>query len=70
LGLALRDHASPARGALCMGYANDYLGYIAPPEAWDVGGYEVNIGMWSIVGRDAYGMLLDTAEELTSDLWR
>jgi hypothetical protein len=47
--------------ALCVGYANDYLGYIAPPSAWEQGGYEVSLGMWSWVGREAYGLLVENA---------
>ena len=54
---------------LCIGYANDYLGYIAPPSAWEQGGYEVGLGMWSILGPEAYGLLLDAGRALTAGLF-
>ncbi len=54
--------------ALCLGYANDYLGYIAPVAEWDRGGYEVSLGMWSIVGPEAYQILLNAAQKLVSPM--
>ena len=58
-----------APSALCAGYSNDWLGYIAPPSAWDLGGYEVEPGMWSQVGPAAYNLLLNAARDLIAQLW-
>jgi hypothetical protein len=69
LGVALKRERQPGHGALCVGYANDYLGYIAPPAAWEDGGYEVSLGMWSIVGPQAFDLLLAAARALIRDLW-
>jgi len=61
--------ATPPHGALCLGYANDYLGYIAPQAGWDVGGYEVDLGMWSIVGPEAFDILLGETQALVDELF-
>jgi len=68
MGLAMKELSGPAR-TLCAGYANDWLGYLAPPSAWELGGYEVSLGTWSIVGPEAHQIVLDTAERLVSQLW-
>lgn len=44
--------------------ANGYLGYLAPPEAWKRGGYEVGLGPWSKVGSEAPAILLTAVERL------
>lgn len=67
MGLDLKRTAPTA---LCLGYANGYLGYLAPPPAWAQGGYEVSLGTWSIVGPPAYGLLLDTARSLVEEVWK
>ena len=68
LGLSLK-HATASPRALCVGYANDWLGYIAPPSAWRLGGYEVGLGTWSVVGPGAFGLLLDAGRRLVDELW-
>lgn len=68
MGQAVRDLSGPAC-ARCVGYANGYLGYLAPPAAWEQGGYEVSLGMWSLVGPQAYEMLLQAAERVVSRLF-
>jgi hypothetical protein len=68
MGLDLKKNAAAPR-TLCLGYTNDYLGYIAPPSAWEIGGYEVSLGTWSIVGSKAFQMMFDTAETLIARLW-
>lgn len=65
LGLALKERVPRA---LCVGYANDWLGYIAPPDAFEQGGYEVSLGTWAIVGPDAFGGILETAQELVEEV--
>ncbi len=47
-----------------VGYANGYLGYLAPPEAWVTGGYETSLGPWSKVGPGAHAHLLDAVRRL------
>ncbi len=55
-----------------IGYANGYLGYIAPTEAHRVGGYEVSPGRWSPPAPGAGEQLRDAAVELVrrlEDAW-
>jgi neutral ceramidase len=68
MGLAIKEKTI-APNALCLGYCNDSLGYIAPPKVWQQGGYEVALGTWSNVGPEAYQLLLDTAYSLTEKLF-
>jgi len=68
--VAFKRESLPTHGALCIGYANDYLGYIAPPSAWQMGGYEVALGMWSIVGPQAYDLLLNEARLSIHEIWQ
>ena len=68
MGLGIKRDARAPR-AICLGYANGWVGYLAPPSAWEQGGYEVNLGTWSIVGPAAHGLLLDAALELVSEMW-
>lgn len=68
LGLEIARQ-SPARMTMVAGYANDYLGYLAPPEAWEQGGYEVSLGPWSHAGPEAAGLLTDAAARLLGRLW-
>ena len=66
MGLAIKRGAC---GALPLGYANDWIGYIAPPRAWEQGGYEVSLGTWSMVGPEVFDLLLETAMSLVEELW-
>ena len=66
LGLALKQ--SDPR-VLCVGYANDWLGYIAPPAAFEQGGYEVSLGTWSVVGPAAFNQMVETGRSLVRRLW-
>ena len=63
MGLHIKRKSAPAT-AMCVGYANGWEGYIAPPAAWELSGYEVSLGTWSIVGPDAYSLLLDAADDV------
>jgi neutral ceramidase len=67
MGLAMKAWEPPLR-ALCLGYANDMLGYMAPPSAWEEGGYEVGLGTWTLAGPEAFGLLLKTAQRLVREL--
>lgn len=67
MGLAMKAWDPPLR-ALCLGYANDALGYMAPPSAWEEGGYEVGLGTWTLAGPEAFGLLLKTAQRLVGGL--
>lgn len=66
LGLALKQSH---HRVLCVGYTNGYLGYIAPPSAFEQGGYEVSLGTWSIVGPAAFGQMVETGRSLVEKLW-
>ena len=71
LGLAIRDLGRQdclPHATICAGYANGYLGYVAPREAWAQGGYEVSLGMWAMVGPEAFGALAEAAEGLVRSL--
>ena len=65
LGLALK-RGSPR--SLCVGYANDWLGYIAPLDAFEQGGYEVRLGTWAIVGPDAFERITETARTVVGEV--
>lgn len=68
LGLAIR-HTEHAPCGLCVGYANDYLGYVGPAEAWPEGGYEFSLGMWSILGPAAQETLIATSTGMMAKLF-
>ena len=68
IGFELKNCSGPGR-TLVAGYANDWLGYLAPQSAWDLGGYEVDLGTWSIVGPEAFDIILETAGKLVSRMW-
>src|SRR5207249_9118314 len=53
---------------LCVGYGNDALGYFAPPSAWEEGGYEVGLGMWTLAGPETFELLLNAAQSVTRQL--
>ena len=44
-----------------VGYANGYIGYVVAREAFDIGGYEVRPGRWSILAPGAGEMVRDAA---------
>lgn len=69
LGLTLKER-SVAPHTMVVGYANDWIGYLTTPRAWDEGGYEVSPGPWTRVGRDGGFQLVDKALELVNELWR
>ena len=56
MGLELKKLA---KNILIVGYANGYVGYIAPEAEWAKGGYETGLGMWSKVSAKAYDMIMD-----------
>jgi len=66
-GLALKRLAQPLTG-LPVTCANGYLGYMAPPEAWEAGGYEVELGPWSKVGPEAPSLLLAAVRALLPEV--
>ncbi|MCX6993938.1 MAG: hypothetical protein NT011_12460 [Kiritimatiellaeota bacterium] len=68
-GMAIKDICKPDIG-VPIGYANGYLGYIAPQSAWEKGGYEVMLGPWSKIGPDGQAMLLDVAAKLVKRIAR
>lgn len=59
MGLSIKEMSEPFVG-IPVGYAKGYLGYFSPEEAWEKGGYEVQLGMWSKVGVDSYKIIMDT----------
>jgi hypothetical protein len=63
IGLEMKARLKPLVG-VPVGYANGYLGYLAPPEAWAKGGYEVLCGPWSKVGPESFSMIQNTLYEL------
>ena len=63
LGRIIKQESKPFWG-LPVGYANGYLGYIAPKAAWEKGGYEVSLGPWSKTGYEGFDMVVDTFSEL------
>lgn len=68
LGLSIKQQ-SPAAHTFIVGYANDWIGYLTTPQAWEEGGYEVSLGPWTRVGRDGGQQLVDKAVELLNLLW-
>lgn len=68
LGLYMKQHAGPLSG-VPIGYTNGYLGYIAPPEAWEQADcYETALGMWSKVGPEAFTIIQNSFRELKAEL--
>lgn len=63
LGQDIRRAGAP-RPTWVVGYANGYLGYIAPEEAHVLGGYETSAGRWSPLARGGGETIRDTAIEL------
>ncbi|PWK86405.1 hypothetical protein C8D88_105454 [Lentzea atacamensis] len=69
LGFQLKDMSGDGRTVLPVGYANNYLGYLTHPEAWDTPVYEVSLGPWTRIGRFGGQQLTDTAKDLVDELW-
>jgi neutral ceramidase len=63
LGLDLKQR-SPAPHTFVIGYANDWIGYLTPPQAWEQGGYEVSPGPWTLVGPMSGSQLVEQALQL------
>lgn len=68
LGRIIKQESKPLLG-LPVGYANGYLGYIAPGAAWEKGGYEVSLGPWSKTGFEGFDIVADTFRELLKKLF-
>jgi neutral ceramidase len=68
LGLEIKRRSAAAH-TIVAGYANDYLGYLAPLAEWKRGGYEVGQGPWARVGPRAAELLVETAVEAIRSLW-
>ncbi|MEM2058253.1 MAG: hypothetical protein QXO76_08405, partial [Thermoproteota archaeon] len=63
LGMEVKKMSRPFTG-IPAGYANGYLGYIAPPSAWEKGGYEVSLGPWSKVGPEAFNIIIEAFKKV------
>lgn len=67
LGRIIKQESKPFDG-IPVGYANGYLGYIAPKAAWEKGGYEVSLGPWSKTGYEGFNKVVDTFRGLFKQL--
>lgn len=68
LGLAIKAR-SVASHTFVIGYANDWIGYLTTPQAWEEGGYEVSPGPWTRVGPTGGEQVVEKAVELIRGLW-
>ncbi len=68
LGLQLRDR-SPAPATMIAECANGCLGYLAPREAWEQGGYEVGMGAWCRVAPGGPEQMVEAAVSLIGELF-
>jgi len=68
LGLEVKAR-SVAPWPFVVGYANDWIGYLTTPQAWEQGGYEVGPGPWTRVGPTGGTQSVDQAVELIARLW-
>jgi neutral ceramidase len=68
LGLRLREQ-SPAPVTMIAECANGCLGYLAPRESWEQGGYEVGMGAWCRVAAGGPEQMLETAGRLIDELF-
>jgi len=59
---------SPFKHTFIVAYANDYLGYLATPQAWQQGGYEVGLGPWCLVSAEGAAEIVREATETLRDL--
>lgn len=69
LGLLVKA-MSPAARTLVVGYANDYVGYLAPRSEWLDGGYETQEGPWSLVSGQGTEDIANAAARLVDALWQ
>lgn len=75
LGLQIKRREREGRAipgveyAFCVGYANGWLGYLAPRPAWEQGGYEVSPGPWSLVGPGGAEACVEAGLALVEELW-
>ena len=67
LGMEIKKISNPFTG-IPVGYANGYLGYIAPTSSWEKGGYEVNCGPWSKVGSESFNKIIKVFKKLRKNL--
>lgn len=65
MGIEVKEMFNPLT-AIPAGYTNGYLGYIAPRESWERGGYEVSLGPWNKLNKDAYYEILEEIEKISS----
>jgi len=65
---AIAERCEPLKG-ITVGFANGYLGYLAPPDMWDRGGYEVALGPWSKIGPAGYGLILEAVRRVVARAW-
>jgi hypothetical protein len=68
LGLTIKQR-SPAAHTFVVGYGNDWIGYLTPPQAWQQGGYEVSLGPWTRVGPTGGTQLVEQAMRVLQELW-
>jgi hypothetical protein len=68
LGLEIKRRAV-APHTLVVGYANDWIGYLTTPQAWDEGGYEVSAGPWTRAAPEGSAQLVETALRLVETLF-
>jgi hypothetical protein len=59
---------NPLSHTFCVGYANDYQGYVPTPEALGQGGYEARPMSWSQFAPEAGPQLVQAARELLQSL--
>jgi len=67
LGLELKK-VSPFNETIIVGYANDYVGYIAPEKAYTQGGYETKPGWWCMLAPKNGEIILDATIKLLKKL--
>jgi len=68
LGLEIKQQAV-APFPFVVGYANDYVGYLSTPAAFEEGGYETSLGPWCLVGPEGGRRVVDAGLSLVRRLW-
>ncbi|MBM3500577.1 MAG: hypothetical protein FJX74_18125, partial [Armatimonadetes bacterium] len=61
--------ASPAPATMVVECANGCLGYLAPCDEWERGGYEVGLGAWCRVAAGGPERMTEAAERLAAPSW-
>ena len=69
LGREIKQQAA-APGVMVVGYANDYVGYLSTPIAFEEGGYETALGPWCRIGPEGGRRVVDAGLRLVLRLWR